>query len=272
MLKKTVLLIVMLQLCLLAQGLNNFHTVYEVKFGMLGHIGTIDARMHSQNDRYQIEVSGKTKGVAKIFGTERTDTQKSVGKIVDGYLVPLEYMKSRETFTKKQIKRYTFDHQNRTISTYELKIKKEKILSSVDKVFGKTEDDVEFTETKTEKTGKLQRYTKTDLLTLFFNLKKILNGSLENVKLTKIYTAGASKRDKYIQIYTPAETILLEAKEMLGSDGHILAVDLNQKVFLSKTGNLLVKFNDEGICTKAILRDVLFGGDVLVELKEFKSL
>jgi hypothetical protein len=220
---------------------------------------------------YEIVITGKTKGIAKIFGTERSDKQVSKGLIVDGYLLPLEYMKVRETFLKKRIKRYIFDHKNRVVSLHKTKIVKEKDISALDILSGKSLDDIEYTVTKTYKSEKLDRYAKDDLLTLFFNLKKILKSeNLNNIKYTKIYVVGTSKRDKYIKVYTPKKERLKEARKLLGYDGDILALDLNQKIFISKHGNLLLKINEKGICTKAVLKDIIFGGDVVMELKQLE--
>jgi hypothetical protein len=268
MIKKILLILLLFSFSLQANTIHNYHAVYTVKLGILGHIGTINLTIRTDEKNYKIEITGKTEGIAKIFGTERSDKQVSKGVIVDGYLVPLEYTKSRETFTKKRIKRYIFDHKNRMIFLHQTKIVKEKNISALDILSGKSLDDIEYTVTKSEKKEKVDKYTRNDLLTLFFNLKKILNNDLDNVKYTKIYVAGTSKKDKYIKIYTPKKERLLEARKELGDDGHILALDLNQKIFISKHGNLLLKINDEGICTKAVLKDIIFGGDVVMELKK----
>ena len=270
MIKKMVLLILVLHLHLYAQSIKNITAVYEITFGIAGQVGTVHTSIRSKDGHYQIEAKGETKGIVKALGGERLDIQKSVGLIIDDNLVPLQYTKSRQTATKKRTKRYDFNHQNRTITVYEQEIKKAKQLSAIDAVFGKTIDDIQYTESISEKERKLDSYTKNDLLTLFFNLKKILGGSLDNIKFTKLYAAGTNKRDKYIQIYTPSQPTLSQIQKELGADGHILAVNLNQKIFLSKKGNLILKLDDEGICTKAILKDILFLGDVRIELKEIK--
>ncbi len=271
MIKKIVLLILMFHICLFAESPKNITAIYKITFGLAGQIGTVHTTIKSKDGHYEIEANGETQGLAKVLGGKRVDTQKSVGLIVDSNLVPLKYTKIRKKAEETRTRVYTFDHKNRTVSLYEQTIKKEKKLSAVDAVFGKTVDDIAYTETKNEKEEKLDRYTKNDLLTLFFNLKNILGGRLDDVKLTKLYAAGTSKRDKYIQIYTPIEPELSNIRKELGNDGYILAVELNQKIFLSKKGNLLLKLNDEGICTKAILKEVLSLGDVIIEIVDIKN-
>ena len=271
MIKKTVFLMLMFCLYLNAGSSKNISATYKITFGIAGQVGTVQTSIRSKDGRYEIEAKGETQGLAKALGGERVDIQTSVGLIVDEMLLPLKYTKIRKKAIQTRTRVYTYDHKNRTISLYEQTIKKEKKLSAIDAMFGKTVDDIAYTETKKEKEEKLDRYTKNDLLTLFFNLKNILGGSLDDVKLTKLYAAGTSKRDKYIQIYTPIEPELSNIRKELGNDGYILAVELNQKIFLSKKGNLLLKLNDEGICTKAILKEVLSLGDVIIEIVDIKN-
>jgi hypothetical protein len=270
MMKKIVLFMLMFHISLFADSTKNITATYKITFGLAGQIGTVHTSIKSKDGRYQIEVKGETQGLAKVLGGERVDIQKSVGLIDDNMLLPLEYTKIRKKTNEIRTKRYTFNHENKIISVHVQNIKKEKKLSSLDALFGKTVDDIDYTEIKDEKEEKLDRYTENDLLTLFFNLKNILGGKLDDIKLTKLYAAGTSKRDKYIQIYTPTQQALLQIRKVLGEDGHILAVELNQKIFLSKKGNLLLKLNDEGICTKAILKDVLTFGDVIIEVVDLK--
>jgi len=268
MIKKILFLFLLFTLGVYADTLYNYHAVYRVKLGILGHIGTINLTVKTDDKNYEINITGKTEGIAKIFGTERLDKHRSKGMIVDGYLLPLEYTKSRETFTTKRIKQYIFDHKNRVVFVHKIKIVKEKSISALDILTGKSLDDVEYTITKTQIRKKLERYSKNDLLTLFFNLRKMLNNDFSNVEYRKIYAVGTSKKDKYIKVYTPKNESLKEARALLGNGGYILALDLNQKIFISNHGNLLLKIDDEGVCTKAVLKDIIFGGDVVMELKK----
>ena len=59
-------------------------------------------------------------------------------------------------------------------------------------------------------------------------------------------------------------------KRLLKANGHILVVIINQKIFSSKRGELYINLDDDGICTSAVLKDVIFFGDIRGKLVEKK--
>jgi len=73
-------------------------------------------------------------------------------------------------------------------------------------------------------------------------------------------------------LIAPTGKKLNDLRSYLGKKaGHFLIVFINQKIFASKRGELYLDLNDDGICTKAVLKDVIFFGDIrgkLISLKE----
>ena len=107
----------------------------------------------------------------------------------------------------------------------------------------------------------MKYYAKDDLLTLFFNIKKYLNDF--SVKEDQVfYAVGANKKDGRVDIHIPKVQKQKKFKKIL--------VTINQKIFASKKGELNLDLDDNGICQKAVLKDVIFFGDIRGEIKELK--
>jgi len=110
----------------------------------------------------------------------------------------------------------------------------------------------------------LDFYAKDDLLTLYFNLDK----KISDKTLPKNYTfkaVGAEKQDGEVEVVIPSE--LDEYKEALGesSDSWFARAIIHQNIFSSDKGELLLRIGNDGITQKAVLKDLLFFGDIRAE-------
>jgi hypothetical protein len=231
--KKIVLMIALLSQILSAKVLS---ASYEVSYGIFQTMGTAEARFEIKDDQtYNIRIEAKTTGIAKFLSNNRIESYESYGNVINGRLVPLKYVKVRQTDSKKTIKIYTFDHPNQ-------KVWKENIKSDE---WDKVEHDF---------------YAAEDILTLFFNLNTYTQARHDRV----FYAIGGSGKDGRINVVFPKNEVLQGMKKTLEmDDGDFLKVILNDRIFASSNGELLINLGKDGLCDKAVLVDVLFFGDIV---------
>ena len=209
---------------------------YEVSYGIFQAMGIADARFEIKEDQtYAIRIEARTTGIAKLLTNNRIETYESHGSLVDGVLIPQKYIKIRRTDSKKTTKIYTFDHVNKIVW-------RENIQSDEwDKV-------------------KNEFYASEDVLSLFFNFKN-------HMKIRKdrpFYVIGGNKKDGRIDINFPRDEALTQMQEKLEmKQGNFIKVVLNDRIFSSAQGELLINLDSEGLCEKAILEDVLLFGDIV---------
>jgi hypothetical protein len=231
---KTVILV----LLMLSQIVNGklITASYEVSYGIFQTMGTADARFEVRDDQsYSIKIEAKTTGIAKLLSNNRTETYESHGWVVNGQLVPQKYIKIRRTDSKKITKIYTFDHINKVV--WKENIERDE--------WEKVKNDF---------------YAPEDILSLFFNFKTHLKLKQDH----SFYAIGGNTKDGKIDVAFPKNDSLSEMKDTLEMDqGDFLKVILNDRIFSSANGELLINIGSDGLCDKAILQDVLFFGDIV---------
>ena len=127
---------------------------YKVSFGILGQMGISDAHLETKGDKYTIDIKMKATGLAKILSKNRKERHISKGHVVNGLYISDSY-KVIKSYGKKHIEKlYTIDHKKK-------KVKKEYLSKKNGKI------------TKEEHMV-LDFYSKNDLLTLYFNLSKMI--------------------------------------------------------------------------------------------------
>lgn len=213
---------------------------YEVSYGVFQTMGIAETKFEQNDDNtYRIYVSAKTTGIAKFLSNNRVEIYESRGIVKDGRLIPSVFIKIRQTNSNKMVKTYTFDHE-----------KKEVWFQTVEgkNVQGYPEKE------------KNDYYAQDDFLSLFFNLKYYTK---QQNKYT-FHAIGGNKKDGRIDAMYPKNQELLEIKKSLEmEDGSFLKVSLNDRIFASRNGELLINLDSQGLCEKAVLEDVLFFGDIV---------
>lgn len=227
---------------------SNISAKYRVTFGIFGQIGIAKTNLHVQDNKYKITIHAKTTGMANLLSGEREEWYISSGKVDSkGMLTPDYYQKivqrysSREgkTILKKDIKKYIFSHTTKSLHVEQTKHKGNSVSHE------KKEGDY---------------YAPNDLLSLFFNFKNMLP-SLEVKSPSKFYAVGANKTDGRIDV------LPLKRSNSLGwKTGHLMKVIVNDDIFASDKGELLINLRDDGLCKQAILKDVLLFGDIRGEM------
>lgn len=214
--------------------------IYEVSFGVFQQLGIATASLNINNDQsYVIRVDAKTLGLAKVLSNNRREIYESEGIVKNGRLIPSTYSILRTTNSKWAKKIYTFDHAAKTVW-------KETIRRS-----GSEEE-------RSREANEF--YASEDILSLFFNINHYAK-KRENVYFTAV---GANKEDGRVDVVFPKNAQLDEMKNTLGlQDGEFVKVILNDRIFSSEKGELLINLDSEGLCEKAILEDVLLFGDIV---------
>ena len=241
--------IVLIFLLTISSFATDISSKYRVSFGIFGELGIAYTSLHiSAKNRYKIVVHVMTTGFANFLSGEREEWHTSVGVVdKDRVLIPDYYEKIIQKYgnyndkmvLKKDIRRYIFNHEKK-----ELKVEKT-IFKGDKKEYSQKDGDY---------------YAPNDLLSLFFNFKKMLP-SLEVKTASKFYAVGANKTDGRIDVMPLKNLGNLDWK-----GGHLMKVVINQKIFSSKKGELLLNLGDNGLCKQAVLKDVLLFGDIRGEL------
>lgn len=209
---------------------------YEVSYGIFQTMGIADARFETRDDNtYSIRIEARTTGIAKILSNNRVEIYESHGSIINGQLVPKKYIKIRRTDSKKMTKIYTFNHVDRIVLRENI-------------------DSDEWEKVKHD------YYASEDILSLFFNVKQYMKLRQNQV----LYAIGANKNNGRIDVVFPKGQEIEKLKQELETDeGVFVKVILNDKIFSSANGELLINLDDDGLCEKAILEDVLLFGDIV---------
>lgn len=209
---------------------------YEVSYGIFQTMGIADARFETRDDNtYSIRIEARTTGIAKILSNNRVEIYESHGSIINGQLVPKKYIKIRRTDSKKMTKIYTFNHVDRIVLRENI-------------------DSDEWEKVKHD------YYASEDILSLFFNVKQYMKLRQNQV----LYAIGANKNNGRIDVVFPKGHEIEKLKQELETDeGIFVKVILNDKIFSSANGELLINLDDDGLCEKAILEDVLLFGDIV---------
>jgi hypothetical protein len=220
---------------------------YSVSYGLFGKIGTAKALLLKEEKKYSITIVLESTGLAKILSKDRKEKHISTGHIENGLLISDSYQVHRSYGSKEMTKSYMIDHQ-----------KKQVIKRYVKKEHGKTVSD--------EKQI-LPYYAKDDLLTLYFNLDRLIPD--KTVAKSYLFQAvGAEKQSGKVKVTIPEKSALQIYKNSLGGDAAWYATAIiYQKIFQSEEGRLMLAVGKNGIIKKAVLKDVVFFGDIVAELQ-----
>lgn len=218
------------------------HANYKVSYGIFGKIGTAKAVLNKTKKEYQIDIELEATGLAKVLSRERKERHISKGHIEHGLMVSDLYQVIKSHGDTVVNKEYWIDHKQKKIKKIYKKYRKGKLLTN-------------------EKT-QLDFYAKNDLLTLYFNLDKAI---LDKHKANKyVFKAvGAERQQGKVTVIIPFENQINSYKKDLGKDAQWYATAIiHQKIFSSKEGRLKLAVGKDGITNNAVLKDVIFFGDI----------
>jgi len=235
---------------------------YNITYGKFLGLGTATTILEIKKNLYKIKIEAKTTGMAKYLTNNREEIYESYGEIINNQFIPKKFIKIKKDSKKKRVRTYTFNHKEKKILVNDKKTGKEEKLNSS---FKKVTINI-----NKEKNSELDYFAKDDILSLFFNI----NQKLINYKTGEEYTlsaVGANKTKGLINILIPTAKNLKKMNKVLKTnDKSKFTAFINQRIFQSKRGELLLSLNDNGFCSYAVLKDVLLFGDIVGKMIEFK--
>ncbi len=241
--------LVSIMLFVLSVFAKDITATYKVSFGIFGQIGTAKTTLHVEDGQYKVTIEAKSTGFAAFISGNRVEYYESKGLLVDGFLVPDIYKKvvkksvsagEDRRVLKRYILTYNFNHKSKTVIATKIKIK------------GKQ---------KSQAVKKLKFYTNNDILSLFFNFKKLFP-SLELKKEHTLYAVGAEKNTGKIELFPLDKKEFSKLIDIKSKNLKFLKVVLKDRIFGSKKGELYLALDGSGFCQKAVLKDVIFFGDI----------
>lgn len=255
--KKTITLIILLN-SFLFSSTKTIYAKYEISYGNFLPLGIATTSFKQNEKNYEIEIVAEATGLAKALSNQRVEIYKSYGKVINNILIPEKFIKIKKDNLKKRKRVFIFNNQKKQITVSD---ENEEKITMLDENFNKS-----FEIKKSKKLKELDYYASQDILSLFFNLKN----SFIDYEKDKNYTqkaVGANKTKGIIDIFLPTNKI--EELDTINSN-HLIAY-INQQIFSSEKGELLISLNSDGFCNKAILKDVLLFGDIVGEMVEFNK-
>jgi len=199
---------------------------YEAKYGWFGVIATAKGIFDKNKTNYKIKTSFETKGIAKAFSKNLKQEYISEGVIKNEILYPKKYIMHFKNSNREFFKIYFFKKDGIWVK----KIQNGKL----------------------EYEKKLPFKTKFDILSLYFNLPKLLKK-----KKATFYAIGGRKKDGRVDIEFNKK---------------ILKANLYNKIFIGDKGVLYLTINPKKwIATKGMVKNVMKIGDLKGKITSFKE-
>jgi len=219
---------------------------YSVEFGIVGQVGKVHATLTSDDKYYQIDANVSSLGIAKAVTQNLKERHISKGHIVNGMLVTHMYqmIKSYGEYTSTTI--YKVDHKRKRVTQQYKKWKYDKLI--------------------TDRKARLDYYGKDDMMTLFLNLPKHIKDK-KKPKKYRFTAVGADRKNGRVDVTIPSSNTLKKIKALVdkGKAGDwFTKVVMHRKLYQSKKGELDVRMGQEGLLEKAVLKDLIFFGDVRI--------
>lgn len=235
---------------------------YKISYGEFLNLGIANSILNTTDDNYYIKIEVQTTGPAKYLSNNRIEVYESFGKVINHQFVPNKFIKTKKDKYKQRVRTYIFDYKNNKILLNDKRTGKKKKRNIV--------FEEKFEVIDSERNSILEYFAKDDILSLFFNMHIKMLG-YEGGKEYTLKAVGANKTKGIINILMPSNNDLKKLNEALRTnDKSKFTAYVNQKIFQSKRGELLISLNDYGFCSKAVLKDVLLFGDIVGEMIEFK--
>jgi hypothetical protein len=215
---------------------------YDVSYGIFGKIGTAKALLKKEAKTYSIDIKLEATGLAKMLSRGRMEQHISKGHIRNGIMVSDMYQLIKSHGDVVINKEYKIDHKRKKITKKYTKHKNGKLI--------------------TNKTSFLDFYAEDDLLTLYFNLDSIIKEK-QKPHTYQFKAVGAERQKGKVTVIIPKRNKMKRYVDALGDDSAWYATAIiHQKIFSSKEGRLMLGVAKDGITNKAVLKDVIFFGDI----------
>lgn len=242
MLKKLSIFIIYVILAISTNYAETIEANYNVSYGIFGKIGRAKAVLTKEAKTYHIDIKLEATGVAKILSRGRAEQHISKGHIRNGVMISDMYQVIKSHGDVLINKEYLIDHKRKRITKKYTKHKNGKRI--------------------TNKTSFLNFYAEDDLLTLYFNLDSVIKEK-QKPHTYQFKAVGAERQKGKVTVIIPKKDKIKGYIDALGNDSSWYATAIiHQKIFSSKEGRLMLGVAKDGITNKAVLKDVIFFGDI----------
>ncbi len=219
---------------------------YSVEYGIFGQVGKAHATLRSDEKYYMLDANVSAEGIARAVTDDLKERHISKGHLSKGFLVTDMYqmIKSFGPYTSTTI--YRVDHKKKRVTRQYKKWKYDK------QIINETE--------------MLDYYGKDDLMTLFLNLPKHIKEKYKPKKY-QFKVVGEDRKNGRVDITIPTKNTLKKIIHFVGEgqEGDWYSrVVMHRKLYHSKQGELEVRIGKEGLVEKAVLKDLIFFGDVRI--------
>lgn len=220
---------------------------YSIEFGIVGEVAKVHTTLTSNSKVYTLNAHVSVLGIiAKAVTNNLKEQHISKGHIANGLLVADTYqmIKSYGKYNSRTI--YRVDHKKKRVTKHYKKWKEgKKIIDH--KVI-------------------LKYYGRDDMMTLFLNLPKHIKNKNKS-KNYRFKAVGADRKNGRVDVKIPSVNSLREMKKIVGESKKgdwYSTVVMHRKLYNSQKGELEVKIGKDGIVEKAVLKDLIFFGDVRI--------
>ncbi len=219
---------------------------FRVEYGIFGQVGKAHAILRTYDRYYMIDANVSALGIAKAVTDDLKERHISKGHISKGLLVTDMYqmIKSFGPYTTTTI--YRVDHKKKRVTRQYKRWKYDQLLIN--------------------ETERLDYYGKDDLMTLFLNLPAHIKEK-QRPKSYQFIAVGEDRKNGRVDITIPSRKALKEIIDFVGEgqEGDWYSrVVMHRKLYHSKQGELDVRIGKEGLVEKAVLKDLIFFGDVRI--------
>lgn len=251
--------ILMLSLLLLPLHAQSITAGYDVSFGFVGEIGKAEITYIYDEDDYTVYVHAWTTGMASVLSKNREEEYVSQGRIVKGVLRPDVFVKYRKNDSAEKSSVYLFDYEaqgvmllqsrEEFVNSTRFDVGTMKSVSVQNKEFSHSEEPFEF-------------FAKNDLLSLFFNVQKILP-TLKEGDAKQFSAIGSKSPEGIIDIAVPQGKLKEELLALMADEeAKLITIIINQDIFQSEKGELHVNFDRDYLAKDVLLKDVIMFGDI----------
>jgi len=226
---------------------------YSVEFGIVGEVGKVHTQYTDDTKYYTIDTNLSVVGMlAKAVMHNLKERHICKGFIAkDGRRIATSYQMIKSYGEYKSMTLYTVNHKSKSISKKYQKWQKTK-----NNHYRKTQD----------YTIPLKYYATDDMVTLFLNLAEHIR--FKNKAKHYVFKAvGADRKNGRVDINIPRDKETIEMEKLVGKRQQgdwLMNLVMHRQLYNSKQGELMVRMNKESMIEKAVLKDLLFFGDVRI--------
>ena len=241
---------------LLPQSLN---ARYKISYAFFSDIAETTLHFRRNHGRYRIEAKASLKGFAAALAHHHREFHTSEGIVTDdGRLLPRRYtvVRTLDDFRREQV--YTFDYTRKSI----------RLTQTVDRNITERRFNSERLSFETSVTHKheiryyrMNFFAEDDLLTLYFNVRKLLESPTVPVK-RRLGAVGSRSGIVILETLPPRSVTPLPDSPL---NTMICRVFIDQDIFRSKKGELYIGLDRSLLVNEAVLKDVFLFGDLHVE-------